>query len=185
MIDGPMSNPSFRFMSFFFRFRDFFSSPIKILEQIGIGPGWNVLDYGCGSGSYSIPAAQLVGPTGKVYAADIHPLAIRDVQKRAGIKGLGNINTILTDSKTELADASIDVVLLFYVLHDFKDPDLILRELNRVLKTRGLLSVFDHKFDKDKVVSTISHATKVLKLREAQVGNGKRKKTMLIFSKEP
>jgi ubiquinone/menaquinone biosynthesis C-methylase UbiE len=76
MIDKPMSNLSFKFMAFFFKFRDLFTSPVKILEQIGIGPGWNVLDYGCGSGSYSILAAQLVRPAGKVYAADIHPLAI-------------------------------------------------------------------------------------------------------------
>ena len=75
-MEKPMSDISFYFMSFFFKFRDFFSSPIKILEKIGIRSGWNVLDYGAGPGSYSIPAAQLVGPTGKVYAADIHTLAI-------------------------------------------------------------------------------------------------------------
>jgi ubiquinone/menaquinone biosynthesis C-methylase UbiE len=48
-------------MTFFFKFRDFYCSPIKILEQINIQPGSYVLDYGCGSGSYSIPAAHLVG----------------------------------------------------------------------------------------------------------------------------
>jgi ubiquinone/menaquinone biosynthesis C-methylase UbiE len=183
MIDKPMSNLSFKFMAFFFKFRDLFTSPVKILEQIGIGPGWNVLDYGCGSGSYSIPAAQLVRPTGKVYAADIHPLAINEIQKKASMKGLGNVHTILTDSNTKLPNASIDLVLLFYVLHDFKDPNAILSELDRALKTRGLLAIIDHKFNKDKIVFTISQATKDLKLRET--GNGKKRKTMLIFSKEP
>jgi ubiquinone/menaquinone biosynthesis C-methylase UbiE len=69
------------------------------------------------------------------------------------MKGLKNIHSILTDCNTQLPDASIDVVLLFYVLHDFKNPDAILKELNRVLKPGGLLSIIDHKFDKDKVVS--------------------------------
>lgn len=101
------------------------------------------------------------------------------------MKGYRNVQTILTDYKTELPDASIDVVLLFYVLHDFKDPDLIIKELDRVLKPKGLLSVIDHKFDKDKVVSTIGHTTQNLKLRETGVRNGKKKGTMLIFSKEP
>ena len=172
-------------MSLFFKFRDFFTSPIKILERINIQPGWNVLDYGCDSGSYSIPAAQLVGPTGKVYAADIHTAAVREVQKKATMKELGNVYTILTGRKTELPVASIDIVLLFYILHEFKDPDLVLRELNRVLKPRGLLATIDHKFDKDKVVSTLSHATRALRLRETGLENGKRKKTVLIFSKEP
>lgn len=48
-----MSNPSFRFMSFYFRIRDLFSSPITILKQIGIRPGSYVLDYGCGATWYS------------------------------------------------------------------------------------------------------------------------------------
>lgn len=179
-----MSNLSFKFMSSFFKFRDFFSSSIKILEQIDIRPGWNILDYGAGSGSYSIPAAQRVGPTGKVYAADIHPLAINEIRKKADMKRLMNVHIILTDCKTELPDASIDVVLLFYVLHDFKNPDLIIKELDRVLKPMGLLSVIDHKFDKEKVISTINHASKHFKLREAGVSNNKNKKEMLIFFKE-
>ena len=178
-----MSKISFKFMSFFFKFRDFFFPPIKILEKIGIRSGWNVLDYGAGSGSYSIPAAQLVGPTGKVYATDIHTLAISEVQKKALMKGLKNVHPILTDCNTQLPDASIDVVLLFYVLHEFKNPDVILKELNRVLKPGGLLSVIDHKFDKDKVVTVIVNAAVNLKLKDTRIGNGKRKGKMLIFSK--
>ena len=183
-MEKPMSDISFYFMSFFFKFRDFFSSPIKILEKIGIRSGWNILDYGAGSGSYSIPAAQLVGPTGKVYAADIHTLAISQIQKKALMKGLKNIHPILTDCNTQLPDASIDVVLLFYVLHDFKNPDAILKELNRVLKPGGLLSIIDHKFDKDKVVSVIVNAAVNLKLKDTGIRNGKRKGKMLILSKK-
>src|SRR5918995_7490128 len=176
--DRPMSNLSFNFMSFCFRFRDYFSPPTKILEQIGIRPGSIILDYGAGSGSYSIPAAQLVGPAGKVYAVDIHPLAIREVQKKARMKGLKNVHTILTDYKTYLPDASIDVILLLYVLHDFKNPNVVITELDRVLKPMGLLSVIDHKVDKDKVVSTVRHATQGLKLIETGVQDGKRKATL-------
>ena len=182
-MEKPMSDISFYFMSFFFKFRDFFSSPIKILEKIGIRSGWNVLDYGAGPGSYSIPSAQLVGPTGKVYAADIHTLAISQIQKNALMKGLKNIHSILTDCNTQLPDASIDVVLLFYVLHDFKNPDAILKEINRVLKPGGLLSIIDHKFDKDKVVSVIVNAAVNLKLKDTGIRNGKRKGKMLILSK--
>ena len=185
MIDSPMSNLSFKFMSFFFKFRDFYCPPNKILKQINIQPGSHILDYGCGSGSYSIPAAQLVGPTGKVYAADIHPLAIREVQKRVRIMELRNVDTILTDQDTKLPNVSIDIIFLFRVLHDFKNPDIIIRELDRVLKPTGILSVIDHKFDKGNVISMITRATHNLKLRETMAGNSKEKNAMHIFSKSP
>src|ERR687898_1201302 len=88
MNDIPMSSLGFKFMGLFFKFRDLLTSPTKFLEHTGIGPGWNVLNYGCGTGSYSIPAAQLVGPMGKVYAADIHPLAIKKSRKEQSQKDL-------------------------------------------------------------------------------------------------
>jgi ubiquinone/menaquinone biosynthesis C-methylase UbiE len=95
-----------------------------------------------------------------------------------------NIHTILTDSNTQLASDSIDVILLFYVLHDFKNPDKIIKELDRVLKPTGRLAVIDHKFDNDKVVSVIGHAVETLKLTEPKLRNEKKKETILIFSKE-
>ena len=91
--------------------------------------------------------------------------------------------TIFTDCETKLPGYSIDIVLLFYILHDFKDPDSIIREARRILKSNGILVIMDHKFDKSKVVSTISHATSALKLRDAGERNVKSKEKLLIFSK--
>jgi hypothetical protein len=48
--------------------------------------------------------------------------------------------------------------------------------------TMGILIVIDHKFDNDKVVSTINHAVRGLKLKETGVRDGKRKRSLLIFS---
>jgi ubiquinone/menaquinone biosynthesis C-methylase UbiE len=177
-----MSNLSFRFMALYFQFRDYLHPPTKILERVGIQSGSNVLDFGAGSGSYSIPAAELVGSTGKVYAADIHPLAIQEIRKKADVKGIKNLYTILTNCETKLPDESVHIVLLFYILHDFKDPDPIIRELDRTLRPSGILAVIDHKFDKDKVVFAISHAASLLKLRDTGIKNGNR--ILLIFSKQ-
>jgi len=143
-MDKPMGNWDFRFMSFSYIFRDFFLPRENILAEVGIKQGYTILDYGCGSGSYIIPAARLVGESGKIYALDIHPLAVRRVQKIAVKKKLANIITILSDCTTGLPDESIDVVLLYDILHDFSEPDKILTELHRVLKTDGVLSFNDH-----------------------------------------
>jgi precorrin-6B methylase 2 len=97
MMDRPVSNLSFRFMSLYFWFRDYFSPSTKILKGVGIQSGSNILDFGVGSGSYSVPAARLVGPTGVVYAVDIHPLAVSEIMKKADIKRIKNLHTILTD----------------------------------------------------------------------------------------
>lgn len=181
-----MSNFSFKVMTFVLRIRDIFRPTHKVLSEVDIiKPGAHVLDYGCGPGNYTIAAAELVGPSGKVYAVDIHAHAISEVQNKADIKGLRNVQTILTDCNTKLPDSSVDIVLLFYVLHDFKNPDAIIKELNRVLKPRGVLLVIDHKLENEKVVSILSGAAENLKLRRAgREIKDKKKETTLIFSKE-
>lgn len=79
-MDKTNSDFHFKLMSFEFKVRDFFLPRMNILKEVGIKPGFHVLDYGCGPGSYIIPLAELVGKSGKIYALDIHPLAIQIVQ---------------------------------------------------------------------------------------------------------
>jgi len=42
----------------------------ETLEKVGIQRGHIVLDFGCGSGTYTLPAAEMVGNRGRVYAVD-------------------------------------------------------------------------------------------------------------------
>ena len=41
-----------------------------VIRDTGITTGHTVLDFGCGAGNYTIPAAKEVGPRGTVYAVD-------------------------------------------------------------------------------------------------------------------
>ena len=151
-----MRNLDFRFMSLSFIFRDIFLPRKNILAEIGIKPGFSILDYGCGSGSYTIPAAQLVGEAGKVYSLDIHPLAVQQAQKVVAKKRLTNIETILSDCATALPDESIDVVLLYDTLHNLSEPDKVLAELHRVVKATGILSVNDHHLKEQEIITKIT-----------------------------
>jgi len=128
-------------MSFFFRIRDVFQNPRKLLEKVDIKEGQTVLDFGCGSGSYVIPAARMVGERGIVYAVDIHPLAVKAVYKKAKKLGLTNVSTILSDRDTGLPDESVDVVLLYDTIQSITDKQALLKELHRVTKPNGLLSI--------------------------------------------
>jgi len=147
-MDKPMSNFHFRFMAFGFKFRDTGISPKEIVNQAGIKPGFHVLDYGCGPGSYSIAAADMVGRSGKVYALDIKPLAVKMVKDKAEKKGLKNLETLLSDCATGLPDESIDFVILYDIFHGLSEPESILQELHRVLKPDGKLSFSDHHLKK-------------------------------------
>lgn len=159
------SNLDFRFMSFFFKIRDLFKSPMKKIEKAEIKLGDIVLDYGCGSGSYTIAAAETVSPSGKIFAADIHPLAIKKVNKRALKRGMNNIYTIQTDCKTELESNSVDIIICFDVFHGVDDKNCILKEFYRLLKNGSILSFDDHHIKENEIIEKIT-SEGLFKLRD-------------------
>jgi ubiquinone/menaquinone biosynthesis C-methylase UbiE len=156
-MDKPMSNFAFKFMSFGYKFRDLRLPRVNILKEVGIKPGFSVLDYGCGPGGYTTAAAQLVTESGKVYSLDIQPLAIKQVQNIAKKQKIANVETILSDCATGLPDENIDVVLLYDIFHGLSQPDEVLTELHRVLKPDGILSFNDHHIKEEKeIISKIT-----------------------------
>ncbi len=152
----PEPNFHYKLMALFFKFRDFFLPRTNVLKKVGIEPGFHVLDYGCGPGSYIAPLAKLVGESGKIYALDIHPLAIQMVQDIAAQKGLKNIETIHSDCATGLENGAIDMVLLYDTYHDVTNPNGVLEELHRVLKLDSVLSFSDHHMKEDEILSQIT-----------------------------
>ncbi len=114
------------------------------MREAGTAPGFEVLDYGCGPGSYSVVAAGLVGHSGKVYSVDKNPLAVQRVLLVASKKGLTNVEAVRTDCGTGIPSGTVDVVLLYDTFHDLGNADAVKRELHRVLKPQGILSFSDH-----------------------------------------
>jgi len=119
----------------------------NILRQWGqmnlIQDGQTFLDYGCGTGSFTIPAAKIVGTRGKVYAVDYFHRQLEIVKEQSKKEGLTNIETILSDSKTGLSDECVDVVWMCDVLHEVKERRAVLEELHRVLRKEGVLAIHD------------------------------------------
>ena len=152
----PMNNLAFACMSFVFRIRDFIRPPKDKLLEIGIEPGAQVLDYGCGPGSFSIEAAKLAGDTGKVFAVDIHPSAIASVTQRASGEELTNIVPVEADSPAGLEAESFDVVILYDIFHHFSDPDGMLRDLRRVMKSDAVLSFSDHHMKEEAILAGVT-----------------------------
>jgi ubiquinone/menaquinone biosynthesis C-methylase UbiE len=175
------SNLDYKGMAFFFKIRDIFKPPMSKIKKSKIKNGDFVLDYGCGPGSYSIAAAEVVGNSGMIYAADIHPIAIEKVSKKAKRKSLANIEPILTDCETNLDDKSIDVVICFDVLHAITDKNKLLKEFHIVLKSNGYLSFDDHHYTEKEIMKIIS-GSDLFELEEQQdkIFNYKKKNSVSL-----
>ena len=110
--------------------------------------GQAFLDFGCGTGDFTIPAAKIVGAQGKVYAVDCFPRHLRKVEERAHKEGLSNIETILSDTKTDLPDKCVDIVWMCDVLHEVRQKRPVLEDLHRILKGDGVLAIYDGMRDR-------------------------------------
>jgi ubiquinone/menaquinone biosynthesis C-methylase UbiE len=154
----PMSNIGFKLMSLMFKVRDRLRPRLDVLKEAGIESGFSVLDFGCGPGGYLMPLEELVGPSGKIHALDIHPLAIHEIKKKTIRYGIENIVTIESDCSTGLPDNCVDTVLLYDVFHGLTRPDDILQELHRILKPGGTLSFSDHHMKEEEVLTRLTGA---------------------------
>jgi ubiquinone/menaquinone biosynthesis C-methylase UbiE len=132
---------------------------LHFLRRAGIRVGQVVLDFGCGEGNYTKAAARIVGALGTVYALDKNPSALDALMRAASEDGLTNIHRLDTTGTMPLplGDTSVDVVLLYDVLHlvgssreagktvnrsTVTDRRRLLKELHRVLKPAGRVSAY-------------------------------------------
>ena len=147
---------AFALMVLVFRVRDSIWPPENTLRRIGVSPRHTFLDFGCGPGSFSMAAARLVGPAGKVYALDVNPLTVRRVQKNAEKESLKNITAISADNPSGLPSHSVDVAFLHDVLHLLADTPSVIAGLHRALKREGWLWVGDHHMKEAAIVSAVT-----------------------------
>ncbi|MCK4688715.1 MAG: class I SAM-dependent methyltransferase [Candidatus Marinimicrobia bacterium] len=125
---------------------------LEFLKKIGIKSGQTVLDFGCGKGNYTLPAAKIVEKEGIVYALDKNSETLVQLGERAKKEGLTNIKRINTSGKidTGLRNDSIDAVLLYDIIHlvgkddssTLKDRKKLYKEAHRLIKPSGMLSVY-------------------------------------------
>lgn len=130
----------------------------EVLIHVGVRKAQTVLDYGCGSGIFTIPSARIVGKQGKVYAFEARPDLLERIKERAGDVGLTNIETVFSDNSKpciDLPDKSVDVTLVYDVMHEIDDRTGLLQELSRVLKGDGILSVFPMHMGTDSLLEVM------------------------------
>lgn len=142
--DVSMPNFAFRMMSWVFNVMDIFRSVDSYIDDYGITDGLVVMDYGCGPGRYIKRASELVGEKGKVYAVDIHELAMVSVRKLVKKYSLRNVKALVSDgSKIDLESDTVDLIYALDMFHMVKGSDVLLKEWKRVIKPAGILILED------------------------------------------
>lgn len=135
--------------------RNIFMPPKKMFAEVEIHQSAQILDFGCGPGYFTLMAAEQAGSTGKVYALDIHRVAVEIVETKAQKKGLKNIVTILSKCETSIPENSIDVVIFFDVFHVLDNRADVLQELHRVLRPDGKMYFSDHHMNEEEIVAAV------------------------------
>lgn len=126
------------------RLRRWLMDPRKTLLGAGLKPGQTVLEVGCGTGFFTLDAADMIGETGHLSAMDPVSGFVEKVQQKVQNANLKNVEVILRDAlNTQLETASVDLVLLFGVVPYPSLPlKYLLPEMHRVLKADGILALW-------------------------------------------
>ena len=132
--------------------------PDKLIERSGIKQGMTVLDLGCGSGAFTTFAARAVGGQGKVYAVDIQPAMLQQLEHKLAKAENQDIKNIELKQASAydlpFEENSIDLVYMVTVLQEIPDRGRALREIKRILKPGGILAVTEFLPDPDYPLSS-------------------------------
>ena len=128
------------------QFRDYEAAARLILERLGTDSGMTVIDLGCGTGAFVIPAARHLK---MIHAVDISPAMLDRLKEKASEAGITNVETHHAGFLTYVheggpADAAVSVAALHHLPDFWKG--VALRRLHAALKPGGKFYLFDVVF---------------------------------------
>ena len=134
-------------------FRRRMQPPDKIISRSGIKKGMKILEVGCGSGAFTTFVARAAGDKGEVFALDIQPEMLKQIEnklKQPENSDIKNIHLIEGDAlNIPLEDNYFDLVYAITVFQEIPDKNKALKEMKRVLKPNGILAITEFLPDPD------------------------------------
>lgn len=136
-----------------------------MVESLKLKPGAVVADIGAGSGYFVGRLSTKVGNSGRVLAVDIQPEMLQLLTNKLAAQGITNVHPILgTITDPKLPPASVDLVLMVDVYHEFSHPYEMMQAISRSLKPGGRVAFVEFRGEDPKVPIKPVH-----KMTEAQV----------------
>ena len=136
-----------------------------LMRMLALAPGSVVADVGAGTGYYARRIADLIGPSGKVYAVDVQPEMIAMLRSVAKQRGYGHITPVLGGvSDVKLPAASVDVAIMVDVYHELEFPYEVLASIVRAVKPGGRVIFVEYRAEDPRVPIKPLH-----KMSEAQI----------------
>jgi ubiquinone/menaquinone biosynthesis C-methylase UbiE len=124
--------------------RDDWQMTPQIMAELELEPGMTVADIGAGTGYFTRELASRVGPEGQVFAVDIIPEFLAELEARAAAAGLDNIETVLGETDDPgLPPASVDLIFVGDAYHHFSEPSTMLGHMRAALRPGGRLAIVD------------------------------------------
>ncbi len=121
-----------------------FLDPNKVLKELNLKKDLVAADFGCGSGGWVLPLAQIL-KDGKVYAIDILEEPLSALRSKMKTFKISNIEPTKADveKSSKLFDNSCNLVLITNLLFEVDNISNVLEEAKRVLKDKGQLLIVD------------------------------------------
>jgi ubiquinone/menaquinone biosynthesis C-methylase UbiE len=132
-------------------FRNIFLSPRKLIQRLALKENHKVLEIGPGPGYFSTHIAKLL-KRGRLVLFDIQQEMLDYSKKRLDKKNITNVDYLLTDGVSfDLESDSFDRVFMVTVLGEVDNKSNYLKEIHRILKDDGILSISELAGDPDKL----------------------------------
>jgi len=136
-----------------------------LMRILAFKPGTMVADVGAGTGYYSRRIADVIGPTGKVYAVDVQPEMVKLLQSVSNQRAYGHIVPVLGGvDDVKLPAASVDVAIMVDVYHELAFPYEVLASIARAVKPGGQVVFVEYRAEDPRVPIKPLH-----KMSEAQI----------------
>jgi ubiquinone/menaquinone biosynthesis C-methylase UbiE len=129
----------------------------QTIAQLQLTPTLRVLEIGGGTGTFTIPLAQAVAPTGALWSIELQLAMLRQQDRRVTQAGVTNAHLHQANAlHLPFVDAGFDRVVMIAVLPMLPDKQQALREARRVLKPGGLLAVSEELIEPEYVPLALS-----------------------------